>query len=540
MSLINNNKMKIITTVLLLLFITANLTATDRYPAANMDVLHYEFSIYLSDSSDILRAEALITVIHTAEAGQLVMDLSGSRDDGRGMRVELVKADGRIAEWEHTDDRLLVLLPADKAEGDTSKIYISYQGVPGDGLIISNNRHGDRTFFADNWPDRARNWIPCVDHPSDKATVEFKVYAPARYSVVSNGSLYEESVLPGGNKLTHWKEEVPIPTKVMVIGVAEFAVRLAGRVGDVDIWSWVFPEDREEGFYDYSVATGPYSWYSKMIGPYAYDKLANVQSKTMFGGMENAGCIFYSERSVTGRGEAERLIAHEIAHQWFGNSVTEQDWHHIWLSEGFATYLTALYQGYKEGEEKLEEVMKVSRNRVTAYYDRNPSPVVDTTIFNFMKLLSTNSYQKGAWVLHMLKNMTGDEIFWEGIRSYYARYRNSNALTSDFMEIMEEVSGMELDDFFYQWLFLCGHPLLEISWTYDNSSNELSVLVEQQQEGHIFEFPLELMIKDSQGERIVDMTVDRASQNFVFSSANPPDEVIADPGVKLIFESRMR
>lgn len=530
--------MRIITA--LLLFITVNLSASDRYPAGNIDVLHYEFSIFLSDSSDLIRGEALIRLIHTAAAGQVALDLTGRDGDGRGMVVKQVKADDKNAEWEHTGDRLLLMLPGEKEEGDTSIIYISYYGVPADGLIISNNRYGDRTFFADNWPDRARNWIPCLDHPSDKATVDFKVYAPAGYSVVSNGFLYEESVLPEGNKLTHWKEDVNIPTKVMVIGVAEFAVRLAGRIGDVNIWSWVFPEDREEGFHDYSVAVDPYSWYSEKIGPYAYEKLANVQSKTMFGGMENAGCIFYSERSVTGQGKAERLIAHEIAHQWFGNSVTELDWHHIWLSEGFATYLTALYQGYKEGEAKLADVMTVSRQRVLAYYDRNPSPVVDTTIFDFMKLLSTNSYQKGAWVLHMLKNKTGDDIFWEGLQTYYTRYRNSNALTSDFKEIMEEVSGMELDGFFHQWLFLSGHPVLDISWTYDNRRNELSVLVEQLQSGHIFEFPMELQIKGSPGERLEDVFITRASQTFVFSSDNPPDKVIADPGVKLLFEDRSR
>ncbi|MGM0463685.1 MAG: M1 family metallopeptidase, partial [Bacteroidota bacterium] len=179
--------MRIITA--LLLFITVNLSASDRYPAGNIDVLHYKFSIFLSDSSDLIRGEVLIRLVHTAAAGQLALDLTGRDDNGRGMVVRQVKADDKNAEWEHAGDRLLVLLRGEKAEGDTSLIYISYEGVPADGLIISNNRHGNRTFFADNWPDRARNWIPCIDHPSDKATVDFKVYAPARYKVVSNGFL---------------------------------------------------------------------------------------------------------------------------------------------------------------------------------------------------------------------------------------------------------------------------------------------------------------------------------------------------------------
>jgi len=525
-------------TILALLIITSCLNANDRYPADSMDVIHYDFTIYLTDHYDQVRGEAKINIVYTGSTRQLSFDLTCQGDDGRGMVVENVSVDDKMAVWEHNNDRLTITPGGIKTKGDTSYISIAYYGIPADGLIISNNRYGARTFFADNWPDRARNWIPCVDHPSDKACVDFRVYAPEKYKVVSNGYLFEESSLPDGLKLSHWKEEVSIPTKVMVIGVAEFAVRLAGTSKGTKIWTYVFPEDRVAGFSDYSVAGLPFEWYTEKIGPYPYEKLANVQSKTMFGGMENAGCIFYSERSVTGEGRAERLIAHEIAHQWFGNSVTEKDWHHIWLSEGFATYLTALYQESREGENKLREVMGQARQRVIAYYDRNPSPIVDTTIFNFMKLLSTNSYQKGAWVLHMLKNMTGDDIFWEGLQAYYASYKNSNALTSDFKGIMEEVSGMELDGFFHQWLFLSGHPVLDISWTYDDRSNELSVLVEQQQGGHIFEFPMELQIKGSQGYVLVDLFIDRASQTFVFSSDNPPDKVIPDPGVKLLFENR--
>ncbi len=132
--------------------------------------------------------------------------------------------------------------------------------------------------------------------------------------------------------------------------------------------------------------------------------------------MENASCIFYAENSVTGKGKAEDLMAHEIAHQWFGNSVTENDWHHIWLSEGFATYLTAVYQEKTYGKEKLDETMKSARDRVIGFYLRSPRPVVDTTVTDLMKLLNANSYQKGAWVLHMLRRELGDDLFWKGMR----------------------------------------------------------------------------------------------------------------------------
>lgn len=526
-----------IISVLLFCLLTFSLQSKDYYPVQNsIDVIHYEFTVYLSDNYNKIRGEAKTEISHTGSTREIVLDLVNLDEEGRGMIVEQVTLDNESVEWDHCDDRLHLYLPGEKKAGESSILFIKYHGVPADGLVISMNRHGRRTFFADNWPDRARNWIPCIDHPSDKALVDFIVYAPQKYRVVSNGYLHEESTLPGGMKLTHWKEEISIPTKVMVIGVAEFATRLAGRIDGTDIWTCVFPEDREAGFSDYSVATGPFEWYSDMIGPYPYEKLANVQSKTMFGGMENAGCIFYSESSVTGRGRAEGLIAHEIAHQWFGNSVSEKDWHHIWLSEGFATYLTALYQGHREGEKKLEETMERARHRVIRSYRNNPVPVIDTTIASYMKLLNANSYQKGSWVLHMLHNELGDDLFWAGIREYYARYRDSNALTSDFVNTMEDVSGRDLDGFFHQWLYIPGHPRLNISWSYDRDSKEITLLLEQSQQGHVFEFPLDIQIDYPSGSRVETIMVKSKKQSFVLESASAPLALIVDPGVNLLFE----
>ncbi len=127
--------------------------------------------------------------------------------------------------------------------------------------------------------------MPCIDHPYDKATVDFIVTSPDHYEVVGSGYLVEESCMPGHTKLTHWKEDVPLATKVMAIGIASFAARLEGNVNDIPVWSWVFTENRKEGFYDYSVAVKPLAFYSQLIGPYPYEKLANVQSKTIFGGL---------------------------------------------------------------------------------------------------------------------------------------------------------------------------------------------------------------------------------------------------------------
>ena len=326
---------------------------------------------------------------------------------------------------------------------------------------------------------------------------------------------------------------MPLATKVMAIGIAPFATRLEGNVSGTPVWSWVFTENRKEGFYDYSVALKPLDFYSKLIGPYPYEKLANVQSKTIFGGLENAGCIFYAENSVTGQGKAENLMAHEIAHQWFGNSVTENDWHHIWLSEGFATYLTAYYQEKTYGKGKSDETMKSARDRVIGYYLRSPRPVVDTTVTDLMKLLNANSYQKGAWVLHMLRHKIGDDLFWKGMRLYYEEYRDKNALTSDFKNVMEKVSGKDLGTFFTQWLFKEGQPDLKISTGPGEKAGFTEITIEQTQ-GYLFSFDIELLIKDSNGSQIVKIPVsERITRESVKSEK--VTELMPDPNIYLLF-----
>jgi aminopeptidase N len=496
-------------------------------------VLHYEFVIEVNDTTDKVEGKTIITVRFLKSTDSICFDLMGVNSDGRGMTVKTVSLGSEKVKWDHSSDRLGIWLSRAARENDTLQFVIEYSGVPADGLIISKNKFGNHTFFADHWPDRAHNYLPCIDHPYDKASVDFIIKSPCRYRVVANGLLVEESNLKGNMTLTHWSEKVPLATKVMAFGIAEFAVQNAGSVNDIPVWSWVYPENRMEGFSDYAIAIEPLRYYSSLIAPYPYKKLANVQSKTIYGGLENAGTIFYAENSVTGMGRAERLIAHEISHQWFGNSVTEADWHHIWLSEGFATYLTSLYFEEKQGKEQLKYDMELSRERVVKYFERNARPVIDTAVFNLMFLLNANSYQKGAWVLHMLRNELGDDVFFKGLRVYYDRFNLSNAITEDFRDVMSEVSGRNLDRFFQQWLYTAGQPELSIRHKVNKRKGTTEVFIEQIQES-LFEFNLDLLVEDLSGKEIINVKIDKRVTNIVLSSASVT-RITPDPDVKLLF-----
>ena len=520
------------------LFVCPFTWATDPYqknPA--IDVTKYIFQLEVNDSTDVIAGKASVSIRFKKLTTEFELDLTNKDASEKGMEVQEILLNEKRLSFTHKNDRLKIVLPISANADEDLTLQILYKGIPQDGLIIGKNKFGDRGFFGDNWPDRGHHWLPVIDHPSDKAAVDFIIIAPMHYSVIANGIKIEESPLDTKRKLTHWHEEVPIPVKVMVAGIARFAVRHAGKVNDISVESWVYPQNRLEGFYDYAIAVKVLDYFHNHIGPYSYKKLANVQSKTRWGGLENANTIFYFENSVTGKAERESLIAHEEAHQWFGNSVTENDWHHVWLSEGFATYFTNLYLENAYGHDRLVEEQKTDREQVIKYYLKNPTPVIDTTIVDINKVLSTNTYQKGGWVLHMLRKEVGDLNFWKGIRHYYSSYRNSNALTADLKQIMEEVSGKDLTVFFKQWLYQAGHPKISGTWQYDEKSKSVVLELIQSQNGGLFQFPLEIGLIGRDGKKeIQTIQVSAKSQKFSIPAPFVPAYLVPDPNTWLLFE----
>jgi len=506
-----------------------------------IDVLHYQFDLTLAERVDIVAGQALVRFKLLQERSQITLDLQ-AKNGSRGMTVEAVQYEGVPLRFQHEGQALSIDLPEDAPVGEPLELLITYRGIPADGLIIGNNKFGDRTFFGDNWPNRARHWLPTVDHPSDKATVEWVVTAPDGYQVVANGRQTEETNLDGDLVQYRFATEVPLPTKVMVIGVAPFAVSYAGSTHDIPVTSWVFPDNRKEGFYDYQPAVRVLDWFIEHVGDYPFLKLANVQSKTRYGGMENAGNIFYFENSVTGGREREALIAHEIAHQWFGNSASEKSWYHVWLSEGFATYFTHLYLEHTQGYDVLQERLQADRLRVLRFGRQRSVPVVNTTVRNFNELLNPNSYQKGGWILHMLRRKVGDTAFWEGIRTYYRQYKLSNALTEDFQYVMEAVSEQDLDQFFHQWLYEPGYPDLRVEWRYDEDTNEVVATIRQQQD-YLFECALTIQVVDAKLDELVRETVQIAKREHTVRIPVGEGEVetlALDPETDLLFTANIR
>ena len=527
---------------LLLALVAALYLAADTYPRqTGIDAQHYVFRLTMSDDSDEISGEATVE-LRFVRGGvtEFALDLT-SAAGGKGMIVSDVTSKGGQAAFAHQNNRLTIKMASPPDAGELRQFTIRYHGIPADGLRIGTNKFGERTFFSQNWPNLARQWLPMIDHPYDKATSEFIITAPIKYQVVANGVLLEETDLGDGRRVTHWKQSVPIASWLNAVGVAQFTSRHFGKVQGIPLQTWVFHQDREPGIITFETPVRQaMEFYIDHIGPYAYEKLANVEAAGLRGGTEHASAIFYGELSVTNR-PATNLVAHEIAHQWFGDSVTEKDWDDVWLSEGFATYFTLLTTEHYEGRDAFVAGLRRSRDSIFSLEKKNPDMAVrHRNLDDMKKVLNQMVYQKGGWTLHMLRGQIGDKAFWSGIRDYYRRYRDSNASTDDFRKVMEENSGTDLGWFFDQWLNRPGSPVLEGGWRYDAAAKKIKIELAQTQPGSSYRLPLELGVsaEGTPQASVTKVEMTKKDQQFEIMADKEPASVALDPNTWTLMEAR--
>ncbi|HEY0545993.1 MAG TPA: M1 family metallopeptidase [Pyrinomonadaceae bacterium] len=498
--------------------------------------VHYEVSLAFDDKlSELTKASTEITVLVLKDSVTAI-DL-----DFGEMSVDSVRVGGVPAKYSQSGGKLVVTFSQIPKRDEQLKISVAYHGRPKDGLILINDKDGKPSATGDNWPDRVHNWIPCLDHPSAKATVRFTVNAPARDVVVANGQL--ESTRPNSNKMQTWiwNESVPISPYCMIICAGEFA-RLEAKDKTVTPLSYYVPQsDRKFAMQGFAPAAPSLKLFTETVAPYPYEKLGLIVGATRYGGMENSSAIVFAstlfknfetpgQRSRTYNipGNVERVVAHEIAHQWFGDSVTEATWADLWLSEGFATYFAGLFIERNEGEGEFRAYMKDAATKYFGYEKERKTPIHDLETENLNDLLNANNYEKGAWVLHMLRGMLGDKAFFEGIRDYYASHRNSTATTEDLRAALEKSSGMSLKDFFARWVYASGHPIYEATWSYSNGFIEIA-LRQTQEDGTPFLIPLTVELVSPDGTQRVTIKPDSKNFSTRIPLAHPPTDVRIDP-----------
>jgi aminopeptidase N len=488
-----------------------------------IDITHYDLSLELDDNTDSITATAKISVRMRAK------NVSRMRLDFSGMKIDSVRMRNPIKKIAHHDGSLWIEFNHKYKNNEIAVVEVRYHGKPEHGILIRKNKYGRRVLFTENWPDHARNWIPSIDHPSDKARVRITVTAPRKYDVVSNGRRVREKLLPKGRKRTQWVESKEIPTYCIALGVAEFSIVRPKHVGGVPVEWYFYPEDSAAAARKFRSTTSALAYFSSLIAPFPYEKLAQVQATVTLGGMENSSAIFYNEPSLQEKIITDEPVPHEIAHQWFGDSVTQSDWDQLWLSEGFATYFDALFCEHQQGAWALKQIMADAAERLAAEPSARWTPIIDPAQTDLMKKLNLLNYEKGAWVLHMLRGMLGDANFFNGIRSYYRSHEGGNATSEDLRTAMESAAATTLSAFFRQWLYRAGWPEYQASWRWDTAAAEVELSIRQTQTTGLFDMPLEIAFVGEDQKAVRKFRIFEKTHTFRIPLPAKPLSIEVDP-----------
>jgi aminopeptidase N len=337
----------------------------------------------------------------------------------------------------------------------------------------------------------------------------------------------------------------------MIIGVGQFA-RLEPSAHSMTPLSYYVPHvDAPFAQKGFAPAIPSLQFFSQTVAPYPYEKLALIVGATRFGGMENSSAIVFTSTLFSPKPSARvsktfgvpsgtvSLIAHEIAHQWFGDSVTESTWADLWLSEGFATYFAGLFVQRYEGEEAFQAYMKDAAASVFAYEKKNRAPIFDRDTEDLLNLLNANSYQKGAWVLHMLRSNLGDDAFFRGIRRYYQAHANANASTEDLRAALEKASGKDLRAFFARWIYDSGHPQYGLAWQWIGN-REVRLVLKQVQTSNAFLDPVPITISMPSGKREIVLKPMSKTTIETIRLREKPVSIEVDPRNTLLKEVSVR
>jgi aminopeptidase N len=494
-----------------LVFITPALAQRRERVVDTWKPLHYDVAIAFNDQlTEIANARTEISVeVLTPNLNKIDLDFGE-------MAVDSVSVSGQPARFERGPEMLNVTLGRAVQAGDKLSIVVNYHGRPKDGLIFASDRDGKPSATGDNWPNRVHQWIPCFDHPSAKATISFSVTAPSRDVVVANGKLLTMTRNGVAPIVWRFEESKPIPPYCMVIAVGEGAKLDANQPTVTPLSYYVPQRDRAFAAKGFSPAAPALAFFSETIAPYPYEKLALIIGATRFAGMENSSAIVFTSTLFDSRGNekmskrfgvparVEDVVAHEIAHQWFGDSVTESTWADLWLSEGFATYFAGLFIEKYDGEDAFRDYLRKAAERYFSYEKQHQTPIHDTETQDLMRLLNENNYKKGAWVLHMLRKRLGDEVFFQGLRDYYNAHAEANATTEDLRNALEKASGQNLHDFFTRWVYGTGHPIYKLTYYSAESSGAgefLTIMLNQTQSGESFLDPVPIEITTADGAK---------------------------------------
>jgi aminopeptidase N len=495
------------------------------------DITCYRLNLNLNPQNNLLTGEVTIEGKSQSNGlNRLDIDLADN------MAVDSISQGGQRLTFSHLQNLLTITLLHSLAGNENFVLTVCYHGNPmSSGLgAFGWDYHGNPStpiIWSLSEPYGAPSWWSCKDDPADKAdSVFIALTVPAGLTAVSNGRLISISDLDPTRTTFYWQTNYPISTYLVSLAVSNYVaihdwyITSSGDSMPVDYY--VYPEHFEAAQEDLNITVDLIAFYASIFGEYPF--LHEKYGLAIFpwgGAMEHQTITSYGSFLIRGDHYFDYINAHELAHQWFGDCITIRSWAHIWLNEGFASYAEALWEEHVHGKSAYLNYMK-SQERANF---SGSLYVTDTTDIN--ALFSTTVYDKGSWVLHMLRGVLGDSLFFTSLKTYatHPDLMYGNALTEDFQSICEQVSGQDLNWFFNQWFYLAGRPEYTVIWyTYGNDPFNVNIKIDQTN-SELYQMPLRLQIIGAGIDTTIQIWNNLKSQEFIFRVSNLPESLKVDP-----------
>ncbi|MCB1233497.1 MAG: M1 family metallopeptidase [Verrucomicrobiae bacterium] len=477
----------------------------------------------------------------TLKFSPIAKPLTRLRLDAVDLAIEKVEASAPLADWDAGYERLTLTFSEPIAPGAESWVKVTYSAHPEDGWYFRTEAMGypagDDHFWTQGEPEKHRHWFPGYDYPNERFTSEVRCRVPKGMTVLSNGRLAEEKT-EDATTLFHWTQEQE-HVNYLISVVGGHLQKLESTHGDLPLAFYTPPSEFAVAANSFRDTDRILGFLEKEIGVgFPWAKYYNVcVTDFIAGGMENTSVTtlttrtLFSDETETLR-SSHSLDAHEATHQWFGDLLTCKDWSHLWLNEGFATFYAHLYEEEKNGRDAMLYGLYGDATQVLD--NKDEKPIVWRGYSDPMEQFDYRAYPKGSWVLHMLRNQLGRDLFNDCIRTYVGRNRNRNVVTQDLMAVIEELSGRSWDEFFDQWVFHGGEPALKIAYAWDQARGQAKLSVGQTQKLSdqvlLFDFPLPVRFIDEKGAtHDATIRIHEASEDFFFDLPAKPKIVRVDP-----------
>jgi aminopeptidase N len=522
-------------------------------PQRTYDVQHYIIRTRFDVAAGSVDGDATIVLKPLAQGFQR-FEL-----DAANMEFDSVRLDpeGKELRWSQAKEKLYITLDRSYSPSETVAVRIRYSATPEKGLYFIEASPATRyrryakpaQIWSQGEPEDNHHWFPCYDFPDDKATSEqYITTTKADEIAISNGELLETITNADGTRTFHWKMDQPHSSYLISLIVGNYA-KLTARYKNVPVEYYTYPGTETKARNAFGKTPQMMQWFSERFQyEFPFNRYAQtVVANFIFGGMENITATTQADTEIlSGEGDdpslsVDNLVAHELSHSWFGNIATCKDWANLWVNEGFATFFEAAYKEHASGRDAYLDEM---RSNAATYFSEDifqyRRPVISSRYQTPVDLFDSTVYKKGGVVVHMLREVVGDEAFWSALTAYLNEFKHQNTDARDVQRVFERVSGKNLDWFFDQWLYKAGYPEFRVRQAYNPQTRQLTLDVEQTQAPDtttpaVFQVPgVEVEIGTTRGRQIERIDITKRTERFTFKLDARPRMVVFDRGERVL------